>query len=764
MAFDRFLIAPINTGLETDLRPWLIPDDAFQVLENAYVFRGRVRKRFGSRYTGFGAPSAATAPLYSRLSINIGSTDGSGNISGTVPGNVFKVGQLFSIGTELFTVVVTGTPGVMKTTGSSTVHTYNTNTGAYVINGAAALQAVYFYPAEPVMGLTIFKQGAFNDQPAFAFDTQMAYTFTTGQWLQPWGGTNPIWHGDNTDFFWATTWIGQFDDQSVLFVTNFHANVGSGSATDDSLWSYNYPIANQWSQFYPYFNPNGGAPQTGPYVLTARIIVVFHNRLLLLNTIENSNNNVDHTLTTNTQYGNRVRYSFWGSPFDTNAWYQPNAQDSSGNVSKGAGFLDASTKEEIVSAQFIKDRLIVFFDHSTWELVYTGNDLNPFSWQKINTELGSEALLSSVPFDQQILTMGSTGIHACNGANVGRIDFKIPNLIFQITQKNLGCERVSGIRDYFVEQVYWTYPSIQKDPREAYPNKVLVYNYVTNSWAINDDCITVFGYFNQQQQVTWASLNNITWEQWDTPWASGSQQDNFRDVIAGNQQGFVFIVDAGISSNAAVMQITNMVISGSGINFTIKDHTLTPDDYFQVNYAQGVTGVNGTTYQVSFIIDADTIFVTSATFTGTYTGGGVVQRVSNINILSKQWNPYVSKGRNVYVARIDFCVRQTDVGQVTIDYFPSGVDDFSMIEQGGPTGTNMLMGTNVLETYPYPTVPLELQQERLWHPIYFQTDGTCIQIRIFMSDDQMRSPTIPFENFELEGLVLHTMPASYRLQ
>ena len=29
MAYDRFLIAPINTGLQTDLRPFLIPEDAF---------------------------------------------------------------------------------------------------------------------------------------------------------------------------------------------------------------------------------------------------------------------------------------------------------------------------------------------------------------------------------------------------------------------------------------------------------------------------------------------------------------------------------------------------------------------------------------------------------------------------------------------------------------------------------------------------------------------------------------------------------------
>ena len=61
---DRFFIAPYEekSGLQTDHKPWLIPDEAFSELENAYVFRGRVRKRFGSRWLG-------NSPLVSRLRV-----------------------------------------------------------------------------------------------------------------------------------------------------------------------------------------------------------------------------------------------------------------------------------------------------------------------------------------------------------------------------------------------------------------------------------------------------------------------------------------------------------------------------------------------------------------------------------------------------------------------------------------------------------------------------------------------------------------------
>jgi hypothetical protein len=125
MATKRFLIAPLNSGLVTEVRPWLIPDSAFERLQNAYVFKGRVRKRFGARLMN-GSVDLSVAQLSSRLRINVGTTDGAGNIAFVAPGAIFKVGQMFSIGSEMFTVVVLGAPGTMLTTGAATTATFNT--------------------------------------------------------------------------------------------------------------------------------------------------------------------------------------------------------------------------------------------------------------------------------------------------------------------------------------------------------------------------------------------------------------------------------------------------------------------------------------------------------------------------------------------------------------------------------------------------------------------------------------------------------------
>lgn len=800
MAFDRFLIAPLNTGLQTDLKPWLIMDDGFQQLQNAYVFRGRVRKRFGSQYSGTGWPNSFVQPNYSRLGINIGTTDPStGDLSVNLKSLISSglqlgataIGQQFLVGQQIFTVATIGTPATLLATAGTGTATFNTTTGALVITGASDNTIAWYYTGQPVMGLTQYDNEVIDDEPAIAFDTQFAYLYSAGQWTKFGPAAGSQWHGTDINFFWATNWKGITNNVTVMFVTNYQvANPnGTPTGTDDPIWFYNGSI---WGN---YTNYNAGTAGTfayttlradGSLLFTSRIILPFKDRLIALNTIE-----YNGTTGLNQQFVNRCRYTINGSPFATNsvgttpnianasyAWLEPNQALSvtvSGNtataIGQGAGYIDATTDEQIISAEFIKDRLIVYFERSTWELVYTGNQVLPFRFQKINTELGADATFSVVPFDTQVLAIGNVGVHACSGATVSRIDQKIPDEIFNINESASGVARVAGIRDYYVEMVYWAYPN---DQATRFPNQVLVYNYRNNSWAMNDDCITCFGYFEQQTDTTWASTT-LTWEQFNANWTSGVLSVNFRQVIAGNQQGYVFIVAADTSTNAAVMSVTNMVQSGRTIVLTIINHTLSNQDYISVQNLQGITiadtaGSNPSIFLVT-VIDANTIAIGSVNYTltlaGDYAGGAVVARVSNIEILSKQWNPYIGQGRNFYLARIDFCVDRTQNGQVTVDYYPSG-SQLSMLEQGngGTVGTQANMGNGILETSPYDPLiyPFEQVQERLWHPIYFQTDGQTVQIYLYMSPQQITNPAISSSDFVLEGLVLHCQPTSARLQ
>lgn len=772
MALDRFLIAPFTTGFETDLKPWLIPDDAFQELTNAYVFRGRVRKRFGAQLMG-NSSTGLTAPLLSRLRIQVGTI---GAPSSPVPGTIFKIGQMISAGNQIFTIYQTGTPAAMLHTGIGT-GTFNTTTGAFVLSGTglAGGTPIYFYPSEPVMGLTTYDQAntPINNQPPFAFDTQFAYTYSGG-WLRSGTGSTPIWHGNNLNFFWAYNWVGATDDARFLFVTNFNATVPTPGAGDDPIWYFD---GTNWVNFSPFtvFLSDGS------YVQTARIIVAFKNVLILLNTIER---NAPSGANTNAAFPQRARYSIRGSPIAQEvvgadkasfAWLEPNQTYTVGaatGVAAGAGYLDATTDEQIVSAEFIKDRLIVFFERSTWELVWTGNYATPFYWQRLNAELGCEAQNSAVPFDKFVLAVGNTGVHACNGANVERIDNKIPDQIFQVRSTGSASQRIAGIRDYYAEMVYWTYVDRSLNPNQVYPNKVLVYNYKNSTWAINEDCITAFGYWEQSQDITWADTTD-TWETANFTWVDNVEEATSRQIIAGNQEGYVFIVDPDINRNAPVMQITNMTYNSTTglITLVIVDHTLTVaedggiGDYIYIENAQGITFTNipaTTIFGVNSIVDTKTITV-KGSFTGTYTGGGTAARVSNIGILSKQWNPYSKDGRDINLSRIEFFVAKTSAGQITVDYFPSATE-LSMVQEGGPDGTETNVGTNVLETFPNALYPLENAQTRLWKTVYFLGEGQTVQIYMYFTPAQITTATIALSGFEMEAILLYCRATTSRMQ
>ena len=228
------------------------------------------------------------------------------------------------------------------------------------------------------------------------------------------------------------------------------------------------------------------------------------------------------------------------------------------------------------------------------------------------------------------------------------------------------------------------------------------------------------------------------------------------------------MVNSEVSVNAPVMQLTNITFNSSANTATIisLDHTLAVGQFVKLVNVNGVTMSGSGIYKVVAIdaMDPDSFTIGPVTsFTGTYTGGGFIARASNINILSKQWNPYLNRGQNFYLAKIDFGVQKTTSGAVTVDYFPSA-SDLSMLQQAADTGA--LQGTGALETSPYDPryYPFESSQDRLWHPVYFQVEGECIQIMIAMSDIQMMTPSISESDFQLEGMVLHTQRVSTRLE
>ncbi len=842
MAQDKFLIGynDNNSGLQTNVKPWLIADNAFQSLNNAYVLRGRVKKRFGTILLGDNQTG-------SRLRLSLGSTDGSGNLSGTVPGDIFAIGQMFSCDSDIFTVYQLGTPGDCLSTSLATC-TYNTSTGVFSVLGSNPSTELFFYPAAPVMGLTQFFLEQTSSFATIGFDTQFAYQFniTTRSWDRLSSGDS-LWTGTDYQFFWTASFIGALSALDNLWVSNFNADDGI-RYWDNSIWTkpvLNYTKGANLGSTDGSGNASGTVPgssgfigqvftigqttftvdipsgaltpaskstsglvgtgtfdiATGAYtfsgaqinssifftgnnyIQTSLIIVQFKNRLIFLNTIELVDN-------VSTKFPYRCRFSGFNDSLSASSWMQ----DFPGN----GGFIDAPTEQQIVTAQFVKDRLIVYFDSSTYELVYTSNQVQPFVWQKINNELGAVSTFSEIPFDKVVLGIDDNGIHACNGSNVDRIDNKIPQYPFSISNESHGQDRVAGVRDYYNEMAYWSVVSNDRNVNFIYPNQVLVYNYINETWATITDSFTAFGYFFLVPEST-----GLTWGQTSTPWgqngnlwnstASSSNNTTVRTVIAGNQEGFIQALQQNVFDNAPSLQVTNFTTINPGqALISCINHNLTLDQFILFENMNGLTftdslgnilpnlmgrisddPINSLTPN-SFIITALDNDSQPISITGTYVGGGTMALVSNLNISTKQYNFYTEQDRNIYLSRVDFLVDKTENGSVMVDYLTSS-SQISLVNEGlgSLISPGPLPGNGTLETSAYELSNFEKYQVRLWHPVYMYAEGECVQLQLNMTTNQMYSYDInsdgtvkyvALNDFQMHAMVFYVTPTSNRMQ
>lgn len=573
-----FTVSNMRGGLQRDVEPFLLPNDAFPLLTNAYLYRGKLRKRFGS--VGMGL---------------------SGNAARLVD----------NIGTPLNT---------------------------------------------PVMGLLRRELSALNQEDLIAFNltTVNAFNTASGQFLNISGGVT--WTGTNSDFFTSANFQGS------IFVTN-------------NIDPIRYYFGTTWVNFTPIINGGGDTIQR------SLLVFPYKGRLVLLNTTEAGAN-----------FGRRARFSQVGVIYtnaptpgatpDVEAWRQ--------DIPGKGGFIDASTDEVIVGAQVLKDTLIIFFERSTWELRDTGNKTIPFVWERINAEHGSGAKNSTIPFDRGVLALGNRGIVSCDGVNLIRIDFKIPDEVFRINKKDLvGLKRVQGIRDFTGQQVIWSYRSNNTDAGSGvpFPDKNLVYNYLDESWAKFTNSYTAFGYYRKYNDIIWQNADFI-WQGNQNQWFDPSLSNNYPEVVAGNQQGFVVFfknVDPEGPTTEAETLFISTGSSSSPLRITSPEHNLQTGEFVKFsNIPAGGNweSLNGNVFEVSRVdhdlFDINEIrpqegnpdgssFPTNdaggmgliSNVTGVPVAGGLIAIVPNFNIVSKRMNPFKEGDSTVRIYYVDLLLDTT---------------------------------------------------------------------------------------------------------
>jgi len=753
--YSPLKITGYQTGLVQEREEFLLPNDAYPALQNAYVWRERILRKKGYQLLG-------------RLQRKLGTTDGAGNFSIVIKPFPLNTGiASFNIDTDLFNDPgTTLDPGVQTLfTNSSGSGTLNRVTGLLTITGSKPNTDIYYIPGLPVMGITIReKQDSSNDETIF-FDQAYAYKFNqgSGKFIEfipgkTWNLSNAPVSG--IDFFWSTNyWTTNSTpnpfgtpNNKIFWVTN---NTGSQGANADPI---RITDGLTWVDFSP---PTYGKINSTDFVVQCLAFLPFRGRLVMFNTWEGTSyGNALH-------YSNRIRWSTIGNPFIPFSAGPPATGSWRDDIRGQGGFLDIPTSEDIVSVGFVRDNLVIFCERSTWQLRYTGRSIAPFQIEKVNSELGTESAFSSVQFDTSLVGIGDKGIVECDSYKSERIDVKIPDFVFQFNAENNGVSRVQGVRDFEQRLAFWTVPIAASYDANfptsdwIFPNQRLVYNYENDSWALFNDSLTALGSYQVQASRNWLNTP-IPWIKCKFNWLSQPNSD--RQVVGGNQQGFIEFLDE-LTVNDPSLFISNIV--GNAITPTTGNPTVitSPNHNMQSGFVIGISGIptgtpydnlNGGIFEIE-VKDKNTfeLFIynnTTGQFSdsqldvpsGNYAGGGLINIRENFSIKSKKFN-FLDEGQSIQFGFLDILMQSTSSDQpgaislnVYLDYNDSSVSNIAPendMNDGSTFETPDTFFNSII-----PTTPSTLNNiggTKFWQRVICPTRANFITLEYSFSNAQM---------------------------
>lgn len=519
-------------------------------------------------------------------------------------------------------------------------------------------------------------------------------------------------------------------------------------------------------------------PSMQYYLVGARMILPFKDRLLFFGPVVQSSSPGSQVYLQDTVIYSQNGTPYYTASFDSssgitaatvfNPILTPVDQTAApnsywGDVTGLGGYIAAGYAQPMLSVSPNEDVLIVGFSNKQTRLVYSGNDIVPFNFFIINSELGTASTFSTINFDRGVTTVGNHGIISTAQTGSSRIDLQIPDQIFELNLNSNGFQRVCAQRDFINEWVYFTYPSNMSS--YVFPNQTLLYNYRDQSWAIFNEAYTTYGQFRKTTGLTWATVGMVypTWSEWNAPWNSSSSTLFQPQVIAGNQQGFVLFREDGTTGEGDSLYIEDIVTN----TVTSPNHCLNNGDYIVISGCIGTIGalVNGNIYSV-FNATANTFMINPSVMSGTYFGGGVIQRMYVPFVETRQFPVSWEIGRKTRIGFQQYLLSTTNNGQIQLliylsqnstdpvatnasNLFTNDAVVYSTVLYTCPEGTNLgLTPANV--NLQMPTAYQPSTQQQIWHRVNTSLIGDTVQVAFTMSDSQMRDTTFSNQFVEIE--------------
>ena len=725
---QNFTIAPLSDGLDESVEPWLLPQQAFVDMQNAFVHRGVLQKRSGYAQLATGGEGGKVDVL-SRLVVtptraiddeSLGSTDGAGAATGTLASPGVDVGTV--------TVSIAGAPAEAFTddgngvlTGDITgTGTINYNTGAWTITGSNLTQAITAdytsaeslastdgagalsktlsnIPARP--GIVVKVAGAtvenFTDDGAGVLTGDITGTgtidYTTGVLTLTGSNASKV----------ATCLYDYHQTLPVMGLYNYiNANSDRRLCALDTR---NFNQYNTTTNRFDYIVHSSATTYTGAdydYWSAANYSVLdtstpkFQRILVFTNGIDK----LQYFNGTNTDDFDQIAGyaeppAGIGGDLDTcklvfyygdrlcclnvkqdSVWY-PQRLLYSSTVGSGnattfddarAGVVDAPTDDEIMGADFLSNDLVVFFRDSVWALKITQDRFFPFRWERIDVKgvVRCDSRFSVSSYFGEVQGTGRLGIIGTNGNQVSRIDNKLSNFTRVEIDPEL-FQYCYAIETEKKRQRWLSYADPEDGPSRA--TKILVNDVEENNWSVYTFAMHCFGNYHV---VGFDTLWDEFAEDWDTYGRSWDDYTQFKQAltaVGGDYSGYVFQMDTGGDDDRTDVK---GITQANPAVVTVNAHRLATGDFVKVYEVSGMTEIVGLDSIVtvlnttSFQLNS----VDSTDFTA-YSSDGFVEKAIAFDVKTKPLNPWIKEDSKAVLHWVDLRVDSSAGSSLNVQFF-----------------------------------------------------------------------------------------------
>jgi hypothetical protein len=568
--------------------------------------------------------------------------------------------------------------------------------------------------------------------------------------------------------------------------TGASANTGDGIKWYDGLGNGSTDMRG-FVNFSPPLDNLSSSSTT--YLVGARMVIPFGNRLLAVGTQEASSSQILNQ-SNGTFYGNRIRYcQVLGTPFYTQGQNSSGSdtllpinsppiqnqnaasaalanQSWASNIQGFGGAIDLDTTQRILSAAITQGSMILGLESQQRRMDLTGIEDFPFSLEVINPDYGSAGTYAIIPMDKGILTAGEYGLLQTSSYDSKRFDEKIIDQIFEINANNSGYERICGGRDFKNEVVYFTYVDIESDPNSIFPNQTIVFNYREGSFALWDESYTTYGLYKIASGQTWATYFT-PWQDWTVEWQDlGGEQFEEPYVAGGTPQGYVMlkwggnIADKSYNDPSLFISAVSENSDGS-YTITSPNHNLSSGQYlaFWPQNASAADPNASASFNaaVSQIIDANNFVLSGGNPSLIVPGIWQMSLLDLLNVQTKQFQMGWSIAKKTRIGTQRYFLKKTTYGEFTSNLLASQ----SPFPINNPYQTSAIF-SSIVRTRPDDSLGLNDSQEnqaQIWHRLSTSVLGDTVQLQFTLSNTEMLDLNIPIAPWELHSIVLDLYPS-----